>query len=199
MSPANFLDVLQLRTRIVVKAREVCGLGSTGPEERQRTYEDFLFPHPEDERSAEAMADAMSSCGLVARSLLYLALVDAWELGAPYSKNVGKVITWIIAIARRMGAWVDFDTTPLEKAPDMADGDVPIIGREGDPAFGGPTHVLVLLEGGEKGYGILEKTVRFERRGAALWCRTVNADGTLSAGRRVQGFINAAWLRRTDE
>ena len=219
MSLVPGLDILELRGRIQAAARWGNNLGSTGDPQRQETYEDLLFPNPGDQHDKAAMADQMSSCVLWARSCLYRSMVDAWELGATYHDHVGQITGWVIGLAKRMNAWQATDTPKaLEAAPDASYGDILIIGREGDPAFGGPTHAVVLVEdqgegffetsqggkpeahGSERGFGILECRNKLERVNGQLWCRSVDVKtGNITPGRRVVGFIDCTFLRRTDE
>lgn len=213
---AHFIDELETRQRIADAGAAAVGLGSTGKPERQVAYEEWLFPHPDDDRFQAAMADAMYSCGLNARSCLRASGVDAPELSAPYSRNVGSILTWLETVARRMNAFVDLrKKSAVDVAPDLDFGDVLVVD--------GPTHVIVLTEKidattfitseggtpevgtsktgvpGEKGMCIKSRTMRIRRTpDGRLQTGTVGKDGGVIWGRIAIWAINARWLQTGD-
>lgn len=215
-----FLTEIGTRLAISDRARAMIGFGSTGPRERQVAYEEHLFPHPDDDRFQEAMADAMYSCGLHARSCLYEARVGAPELGAPYHRSAGAILAWLETVARRMNAFRSLLTAKDVAAlsPDLDFGDVIVVGETG------PTHVIVLVErlengdfvtseggspeigthkdgtGSERGMGIKSRVMRVRKTAAGrLQTGTVNPDGSVVWGRIVLSAISAKYLVRTDE
>lgn len=210
---AHFLDEMELRQRIADAGKAAVGLGSTGKAERQIAYEEWLFPHPDDDRFQAAMADAMYSCGLNARSCLRASGVDAPELMAPYSRHVGIILTWLENVARRMNAFVDLRRkAAVDVAPDLDFGDVLVVD--------GPTHVIVLTEKidattfvtseggtpevgtsksgrpGEKGMCIKSRVMKLRRTpDGRLQTGTVGKDGGVVWGRIAIWAINARWLQ----
>lgn len=212
MPGAFILDELRVRNAIADAGQSSVGLGSTGPLDRQRRYEQWLFPQ-DTPMAAAQMADAMYSCGLNALSCLRASGVDAPELAEPYQPHAGAVVAWLGSIARRMGAYVDLSTpAAVAKAPPLRFGDVLVVD--------GPVHVIVLTgedsdgvtfttsEGGspeygrtrdgkgmEKGMGIKTRTMRTRVFGGRLQTGTVNADGSVTWGRLALYAINARWLR----
>ena len=207
---AHFLDESQIRENIAAAGRAVVGWGSTGKPERQRAYEEWLFPHPDDDRFRAAMADAMYSCGLNARSCMRAAGVDAPELSAPYSRSIGSIFAWLESVSRRMNARVDLSSAALVKA-------CPVEFDNGD-VFGvsGPDHVIVLTDklgegrfvtseggrpelgaNGEKGMCIHSRTVQIETRAdGRIWVAGVDdRTGQPTKGRRAEWMISAQYLR----
>ena len=206
---AHFLDELELRQRIADAGAAAVGLGSTGKPERQIAYEEWLFPHPDDDKFQAAFADSMYSCGLHARSCLRAAGVDAPELSAAYSRNVGSIAAWLDSIARRMNAKVDLSTrAAVAAAPALQAGDVVYVL--------GPDHVIVLIEDlgggrfltseggrpelgpkGERGMCIHSRTIVAEVRvDGRLWIGGVDdRTGAPTKGRVALYAINARWLR----
>ena len=210
---AHFLDEMQLRERIAAAGRAAVGMGSTGKPERQRAYETWLFPHPDDAPFRAGMADGMFSCGLNALACYRSAGVDAPETGLPYSKNVGKIFAWLGDLSRRAGAYVDLSSAAKVGACPVAfdAGDVLVVS--------GPDHVIVLIENlgdnrfvtseggrpeaganGERGMCIHSRTVAIETRGdGRLWVAGVDdRTGQPTKGRRAEWAISARWLRTTD-
>lgn len=206
---AHFIDERQLRERIAEAGRRAVGLGSTGAPERQRAYEDWLFPHPDDAAHKASMADGMYSCGLNARSCLRASGVDAPELSAPYSKNIGSIFAWLTNVAKRMGAFVDLSSpAKVDAAPWLDVGDVVIVS--------GPDHVIVLTDdmgdetfrtseggrpeagpNGERGMCIHSRIVKPEvRSDGRLWIAGLDdRTGQPTKGRRAEWAINARWLQ----
>lgn len=210
---AHFLDEMELRQKIADAGRAAVGLGSTGKPERQIAYEEWLFPHPADDKFQAGMADAMYSCGLNARSCLRAAGVDAPELMAPYSRSVGVILTWLENVARRMNAYVDLRRkSAVDVAPDLDQGDVLVVDL--------PAHVIVITdkidattfvtsEGGtpevgtskdgkpgEKGMCIKSRTMKLRRTpDGRLQTGTVGKDGGVIWGRIAIWAINARWLQ----
>lgn len=211
---AHFLDESAIREKISAAGRAAVGWGSTGSAERQKIYEEWLFPHPDDDKFQAAMADAMYSCGLNARSCLRAAGVDAPELSAPYSKSIGSIFAWLTSVSTRMNARVDLSSTAKVAAcpVEIDAGDVVIVS--------GPDHVIVLTDNlgdgrfitseggrpeispkGERGMCIHARTVQIETRAdGRLWVGGVDdRTGQPTKGRRVEWLISAQYLRTRED
>jgi len=209
---ANFIDEMQLRERIAEAGRMAVGMGSTGAPERQRAYEDWLFPHPDDAPHKAGMADGMYSCGLNALACYRAANVDAPEALLPYSKSIGAIFGWLTSIAKRNNAHVPLSShAAVLMAPIFDAGDVLVVS--------GPDHVIVLTdkigdkrfltsEGGrpevgpkgERGMCIHSRTVVLEvRDDGRLWVAGVDdRTGQPTKGRRAEWAITARFLRTRD-
>lgn len=214
MTGAFFLDEMQIRENIAAAGRAAVGLGSTGKPERQRAYEDWLFPHPDDAPHKAGMADGMYSCGLNALACYRAANVDAPETALAYSKHIGAIFGWLTALSSRMGARVDLSSAAKVAAcpVEIDSGDVLVVS--------GPDHVIVLTdkfgdgrfktsEGGrpeldpktgEKGMCIHSRTVVLEvRDDGRLWVAGVDdRTGQPTKGRRAEWMISAQYLRTRD-
>lgn len=213
MTGAFFLDEMELRERIAAAGRAAVGLGSTGAPERQRAYEDWLFPHPDDAPHKAGMADGMYSCGLNALACYRAARVDAIETTLAYSKHVGAIFGWLTALSQRHGAHVPLSSVAaVTNAPTFDAGDVFVVS--------GPDHVIVLTDNlgggrfrtseggrpevdpktGERGMCIHSREVVLEiREDGRLWVAGVDdRTGKPTKGRRAEWAITARWLRTLD-
>jgi len=215
-----FLTELDTRLLVAGRGEATIGLGSTGPRERQVAYEEHLFPHPDDDRFQEAMADAMYSCLLHIRGCYYEVRGAAPEFGAAYNRHAGAILAWLANVADRMHARVDLSTAAAvaRASLDLDFGDAVIVGENG------PTHGIVLVEklangdfrtseggqpeigthkdgtGSEHGMGIKSRVMRIRKTAAGrLQTGTVNPDGSVVWGRIVLSAISAKYLVRTDE
>ncbi len=203
-----------LRARIVAIADANAGLGYADPATRAR-YVELLFPH-DISPLREAYARSMSSCGLFAMAVLREAGVEHACLSTPYSRQIGQAVANVVRIGRAHDAWTATITAAQTRAAaDPLPGDVLIVGHE-DPAWGGPTHVLVVtavervagpdgtahtlltsVDGGQP--HIARRRRLLEVRGGARWLRAIEAPYSLerpSGGRRVQGWLDAGRLAR---
>lgn len=213
MTGAHFIDESQIRARIADAGKAVVGLGSTGKPERQRAYEDWLFPHPDDAPHKAGMADGMYSCGLNALSCYRAAKVDAIETSLAYSRHIGKIFGWLTDLSKRHGAHVDLSSASKVSACSVAFGAGDVFG------VSGPDHVIVLTDNlgngrfltseggrpeaganGERGMCIHSRTVQIETRDdGRLWVAGVDdRTGQPTKGRRAEWMISAQYLRTID-
>lgn len=212
MTGAFFLDESQIRERIAAAGRAAVGLGSTGKPERQRAYEEWMFPHPDDAPHRAGMADGMYACGLNALACYRAAHVDCPEVALPYSKSIGAIFGWLTSIAKRHNAHVSLSSVAaVTNAPEFDAGDVLVVS--------GPDHVVVLTDklgdgrfrtseggrpemgaNGEKGMCVHSREVVLEvREDGRLWVGGVDdRTGKPTKGRRAEWAISARWLRTTD-
>lgn len=198
-------------SRIVAAALAHTGLGYGGTQARRLAYAEWLFPHDLPAARLQ-MASAMSSCGLHALSCWRVAGVQDAALRAPYATRIGRAVADVVGIAMRQGAWVDCTRAAPATSPEA--GDVVLIGRESDPAYGGPSHVVVvtgrdgaLVESSDGGqpdpYGgggcvaILARRRVWDVSTGVAWLRTADGQGTPerpTKGRRVVGWARASAL-----
>jgi len=199
-------------SRIVAAALAHVGLGYGGTQARRLAYAEWLFPH-DNRTQAQQMASAMSSCGLHALSCWRVAGVQDAALAAPYATRIGRAVVDVVSIAMRHGAWVDATRGVPDSEPQA--GDVVLIGREPDPSYGGPSHVVVvtgrdgsLVESSDGGQpdphggggcvAILARRRAYDGSTGQAWLRTADGAATPekpSRGRRVVGWAVAARLR----
>jgi hypothetical protein len=141
-----------------------------------------------------------SGCALVVRGFWRLFGIADRRLAAPYVP--GKAVTWLVALARERGAWVEAHPDALPGA-----GDSVLVG--GNPtADGGVEHVFTVLElspdpltlrtldggqvDGERDQIICRKERTWSVRGNSVW--DVVSSGTDPGtagfgGRRVKGWV----------
>jgi hypothetical protein len=152
---------------------------------------------------APAVKQAMgreSGCALVVRGFWRLFGIADRRLAAPYVP--GKAVTWLVALARERGAWVDARPEALPCA-----GDSVLVG--GDPAAdGGVEHVFTVLEvvpnpvtirtldGGqvdeEHDQIIRRKERTWTVRGNSVWdvvSSGADPGASIRGGRRVKGWV----------
>src|SRR5690606_11628297 len=117
-------------------------------------------------------------------------------LSTPYARQIGQAVANVVRIGRAHEAWSATITAAQSRAvADPLPGDVLIVGHE-DPAWGGPTHVLVVtavervtgpggatrtvltsVDGGQPHIARRRRVV--EVRGGVRWLRAIDAPYSL--------------------
>jgi hypothetical protein len=215
--PAS-IDDFEIRNNISAAGLAVTSLGSTGPEERQRAYETWLFPLKDDALFERSMADAMYSCALNALACLRSSGVEAPEFFEPYHTHIGAAPAWLMSIARRCGAYVDLSTAKaVASAPEIRWGSVLCVE--------GPYHAIVVCErdddalrppdafavfttseggmpevsaSGEHGMRIHSRRMALRTQGGRIQTGTLNVDGTVTWGRLATWAIDPMYLVTRD-
>lgn len=189
-----------LRDALERIAGAIDGLDSASPSPSvQRAYEAFVLPHDADPWR-RAGADQLSSCALVALSVLECLGAQATTIGIPYAPRLGRAVADVAQAGRELGAWVDSTgaDAPLPFGPFVA-----LIGDNGG---GGLEHVFVglngldkdgearVVEGGQAslyaaGYRIATSVYQVQTRAPGqTWARRVAPKA--SAWRRLRGYVD---------
>lgn len=212
--PAVFLDDIEIRNNISAAGLAVTSLGSTGPEERQRAYESWLFPLRDDDKWKRSMADAMYSCALNALACLRSSGVEAPEFFEPYHSHVGAAPSWLASIAQRVGAYVDLSTAKaVANAKEIRWGSVLCVE--------GPYHAIVVCErdddclrppdafavfttseggmpevsaSGEHGMRIHSRRMALRYQGGRIQTGTLSIDGSVTWGRLAIWALDPLYL-----
>lgn len=189
-----------LRDALERIAKGIDGLDSASPSPSvQRAYEAFVLPHDADPWR-RAGADQLSSCALVALSVLECLGAQATTIGIPYAPRLGRAVADVVQAGRELGAWVDSTRAdaPLPSAP--------IVALIGDNGAGGLEHVFIGLDGLDKdgevrvveggqaslyaaGYRIATGVYQVQTRAPGqTWCRRIAPKA--NTWRRLRGYVD---------
>lgn len=193
-------DEAILRDALGRIAKGIDGLDSASPDAAiQRAYEAFVLPHDADPWR-RAGADQLSSCALVALSVLECLGATATTIGIPYAPRLGRAVADVVQAGRELGAWVD---ATRADAPSPSG---PFVALIGDNGAGGLEHVFIGLDGLDKdgevrvveggqaslyaaGYRIATGVYQVQTRAPGqVWARRISPKA--SAWRRLRGYVD---------